>query len=166
MRKLGVNVAAATMAVLCLVGQAHAAGNDCWSGQEVAAAKIRNLQSMLMVAALRCHGSQVDVLADYNRFVNANRAAIVQANNSLKSYFTRTSGGAEGQRRYDRFTTALANTFGAGGSDGETCSDMASIARTAQDARGSFAQLVQIADREGLEPAMPTRNCPMAIAAK
>ena len=166
MQGIGKKAAAAALLVVCLTGQAQAAANDCWSRQEISAAKIRNLQSMLMVAALRCNASRVDVLAGYNAFVRANRAALVSANDSLKSYFTRHSGAAVGQRRYDRFTTALANGFGAGASDTASCSRMADIAYDAESGRGSAEQLLVIADRERLQPMLPTLNCPMTFAAK
>ena len=166
MQGIGKKAAAAALVLACLTGQAQAAANDCWSHKEIAAAKIRNLQTMLMVAALRCNASRVDVLAGYNAFVRANRATIVNANGSLKSYFARHSGAAVGQRRYDRFTTALANGFGAGASDTDSCSRMAEIAYDAESSRGSADQLLAIADRERLQPMLPTLNCPLTFAAK
>lgn len=166
MQGIGKKMAAAALMVVCLAGQAQAASSDCWSHQEIAAAKIRNLQSMLMVAALRCNGSRVNVLASYNSFVKANRATIMAANDSLKSYFARHSGSVAGQRRYDRFATALANGFGAGASDIETCGRMSEIANSAASGQGSHRHLLSIADSERLQPMLPTLNCSMTFAAK
>lgn len=119
---------------------------------------------MLMVAGLRCRGGGIDVLAGYNRFVAANRTALVEVNNRLKLHFKSMHGTAEGQRHYDRFTTALANAYGAGGSGAGNCENMASLAAEAAAARGSGAALIAIADDRGLDPNLPV--CSVRIAAR
>lgn len=158
--------AIAALLIAVTSAQAGAAVNDCWSAQEASAAKLRDLQTMLMVAALRCHGSGVNVLADYNKFVAANRTAIVQANTSLKQHFSRAYGPIEGQRSYDRFTTSLANIYGAGGGGSESCADMAELAREGGSAQGSGAALLALAEQRGLSPTLPSRQCPAVLAAK
>jgi hypothetical protein len=156
---------AALMAAVTF-GQAHAAGGDCWSAQEISAAKIRDLQTMLMVAGLRCRGTGTDVLTGYNRFVATNRVAIVEVNNRLKGHFDAAYGAVEGQRSYDRFTTALANAYGAGGSGAGDCAAMADLADDAAAARGSGATLAALASARGMDPDLPTRRCSVMIAAK
>jgi hypothetical protein len=143
--------------------QAQAARNECWTAQEVSAAKVRDLQTMLMVAGLRCRSGGADVLSGYNRFVSANRAALVEVNDRLKLHFRALHGQAEGQRNYDRFTTALANAYGAGGSGTGNCAHMASLAAEASSARGSAA-LIAIAEDRGVSPELPT--CPVRMAAR
>jgi len=158
--------AAAVLTIALSFGQARAATGDCWSAQTVAAAKVRDLQTMLMVAGLRCRGTANDVLSGYNRFVNANRGAIVTVNDQLKAHFKTAYGAIEGQRSYDRFTTALANAYGAGGDGSANCADMAKLAGEAAAARGSSASLVAIAEARGFDPDLPSRNCSVRIAAK
>lgn len=155
---------AAAIVLGLIAGEARAAG-DCWSTQEISAARVRDLQSMLMVSALRCRTGGADVLASYNRFVAVNRSAIAGFNSTLKSYFTRTQGSVEGQRSYDRFTTALANSYGAGAGAGN-CREMASLASEAASAGGSAVRLIAIAESLGLDPELPMRRCSMSIAAK
>ena len=75
------------------------------------AAKVRDLQSRLMVATLRCQAMGVDVAGAYNRFVAANRATLQGANGVLMAQF-RAGSGARAQVHYDRFATALANIYG------------------------------------------------------
>lgn len=162
---MGRAAAAALMAALCF-GQASAATSDCWSAQTIAAAKVRDLQTMLMVAGLRCRGTSNDVLAGYNRFVAANRGAIVAVNDQLKAHFRTAYGAAEGQRSYDRFTTALANAYGAGGEGSANCADMARLAAEAAAARGSGATLAAIAQARGLDPDLPSRRCSIRMASK
>ena len=159
-------VAVAALAIATIAGQATAASNDCWAAQETSAAKVRDLQSMLMVAALRCRTSGVDVLASYNQFVRNNREALVATNSRLKVHFNTAYGPVEGQRAYDRFTTALANAYGAGDSGAESCSDMAELADYGALANGSATQLIAVAEQRGIQPELPTMRCPMTFAAK
>jgi hypothetical protein len=163
--KMG-RAAGAALMIAMACGQASAANNECWAAQTVAAAKVRDLQTMLMVAGLRCRGTGDDVLAGYNRFVTTNRAALVVFNNLLKGHFRAVYGSVEGQRSYDRFTTALANAYGAGGSGSADCADMARLAAEAADARGSSTALTAIAESRGVDPELPAQRCSVRIAAK
>ncbi len=163
MRGFRVRAAVAALVGASLCGQAAAASNGCWSPGTISAAKVRDLQTMLMVAALRCHGSGTNVLASYNRFVKSNRTSLMQANTVLKTHFNQSYGKVEGQRRYDRFTTALANAYGAGGAGSSACDEMADLADSAS---GAGARLAVIAQDRGLDPALPSRACPITIAAK
>ena len=70
-RKNGLCVAAAAMALQSVPAQAAMA---CWYETEVAAARVRDLQSRLMVDALRCRAFGIDILGAYNEFVRSNRA--------------------------------------------------------------------------------------------
>lgn len=146
-------------------GQVQAAASECWSAQEISAAKVRDLQTMLMVAGLRCRGTGTDVLAGYNQFVNSNRAALVEVNNRLKLHFKTAHGAIEGQRNYDRFTTALANVYGAGGSGTSNCADMASLAHEAASVRGSIA-LTLLAQDRGVDPELPSCRGTVRMAAR
>lgn len=151
---------AAVIAVSVCAAPAQA---GCWQGQHAAAAKVRDLQSMLMVAALRCRGTGVEVLADYNSFVVANRATITVMNDRLKDHFFADYGRAGGQREYDRFTTALANAYGAG-EGSASCADMAALARETTEAGTTPEALIRIAEREGRAPALPGGACPVIMA--
>lgn len=136
----------------------------CWDEQETAAAMVRDLQTTLMVAALRCRVVGHDVLTDYNAFVNANRAALASMNDRLKRRFNQAHGAVEGQRQYDRFTTSLANAHGAARSSKSDCADMASLAREARMQRGSAEGLQLLAEREGLDPELKGGVCAVVIA--
>ena len=50
------------------------AAMSCWNDTEVAAARVRDLQSRLMVDALRCRAFGIDILGAYNEFVRSNRS--------------------------------------------------------------------------------------------
>ena len=137
---------------------------SCWNDTQVAAARVRDLQSRLMVASLRCGAMGVDVTAAYNRFVVANRRTIQDANGVILAQF-RSGYGAQAQLHYDRFTTALANAYGADATDRTVCADTAALADEAAEAAGDSARLLMIADRFGFESALPGGRCNVTFAA-
>lgn len=157
-------VAVATAGAM-FVAPAQAA---CWNAEEASAATVRELQSMLMVAALRCQVSGHAMMAEYNQFVVANRGAIGAMNDKLKAHFIRTMGPVAGQRGYDSFTTSMANGYGAAASGGEVCGAASSLAREASLMEGSVDGLLLLADRQGLVARLPEGLCrgvaPMTLA--
>lgn len=81
----------------------------CWRSTEVDSARVRHLQSMLMVAAFKCPAYNFEAREIYNTFVRTHRSTLSNHNDVLKRHFMRAHGAIEGQRAYDRFTTTLAN---------------------------------------------------------
>lgn len=126
-----------------------------WSAQEVASARIRSLQAMLMVGSLRCRAIGIDVLADYNAFVDAARATLGTANDDLKARFAAVYGKSEGQDRYDRYATAMANGFGAGATTPAICAAVAATARSATAAASDRPALLALADNARLQSGLP-----------
>src|SRR3954453_13962670 len=125
MKKGGLFAAAA--ALLCVSMPAHAV-MGCWNPTQVAAAKVRDLQSRLMVATLRCQSLGADVTPAYNRFVRANRETIQGANAVLLAQFRSGFRSSQGETQYDRFATALANVYGGDSTDAGICAETASLA--------------------------------------
>ncbi|MET0271111.1 MAG: hypothetical protein ABW173_11860 [Sphingomonas sp.] len=127
-------------AVCALIGLAAAtpAAAGCWTAPEREAAQIRELQTMLMVAALRCHAVGIEITGDYNGFVRASRPAIEAANLRIKTHFA-ADGGT--QADYDRFTTALANAYGDAQTDAATCAEAVEIARAGAAPAAALAHL-------------------------
>ena len=155
-------VLAATAIALCASMPANAA-MGCWNQTQVAAAQVRDLQSRLMVATLRCSAMGVDVTPAYNRFVAANRTTIQGANGVLMAAF-RAGHGGEAQTQYDRFATALANIYGDDATDREVCAETAAVAEEAAAAAGDVRLLVTIAHRLGDAPALPGGQCGITFA--
>ena len=160
MKRSGLFAAAAVM--LCAAMPAQAA-MGCWNSTQVAAAKVRDLQSRLMVATLRCQAMGADVTPAYNRFVRANRATIQGANAVLLAQF-RTGYGSQAQTHYDRFATALANIYGADATDDAVCADTAALAEEAAAANGDISLLVAIEDRFGFSSELPGGQCSISFA--
>jgi hypothetical protein len=153
--------AASAFGIAAALWSAPATAGDCWSTDAAAAATVRDLQSLLMVAALQCRGTSTDVLAPYNAFVNARRLEIQTINDRLKAHFSLAAGvagAAEAQARYDRFTTSLANAYGDKAADETACAKLATLARVAE-AVGSIEGLVALGSLQGLKPGLPVQDC-------
>jgi hypothetical protein len=161
MRKGGLFAAAAAM--LCVSMPAHAV-MGCWNPTQVAAAKVRDLQSRLMVATLRCQAAGADVSGAYNRFVRANRETIQGANAVLLAQFRNGFGSGQGETQYDRFATALANYYGADATDQAVCAETEALADEAASANGDISQLVAIEDRFGFASELPGGQCGYSFA--
>lgn len=149
-------LAAALCAALTIAAPAAAA--DCWSGEQAAAARIRDLQSKLMVATMRCHAMGIDISAAYNGFVRANRPRLEAVNGRIKARFAAVWGGG-GQFQYDRFTTSLANAYGADATSAELCNAFATASLEAEAVGGDEALLLNLADRLGASPRLPGGQC-------
>jgi hypothetical protein len=126
---------------------------QCWASNTVKAAKVRDLQTVLMVGALQCRTGEHDVLGHYNTFVKTHRVAISAHNDVLKSHFKR----AGNVRDYDRFTTALANGRSADTVDPDFCRQTAALAR--EVAHASRAEVEAIADKLVATPKGVGRTC-------
>jgi hypothetical protein len=148
-----------TVAGALLAAQPAQAAMGCWNQEPAAAAKVRDLQSRLMVAALRCRAMGVDVLAAYNDFIRQNRSALQAENNLIHAQFD-TSYGAESETYYDRFTTSLANRYGGDATNAEICNDTAWAAQQGAAAGGDVSKLIALADRFGSPPELPGGECP------
>ncbi|MEA3002661.1 MAG: hypothetical protein QOH81_1449 [Sphingomonadales bacterium] len=165
MDKYGLKAAlAVSTAAALLAAQPARAAIGCWDQRQAAAAKVRDLQSRLMVATLRCRAMGMDVLTDYNDFVRRNRDTLQGANGLIKAQFDSVYG-KDGATYYDRFATGLANHYGGDATNGEVCSDTAAAAREAAGAGGDVGRLLDIADRFGPAPDLPGGACPISFAA-
>jgi hypothetical protein len=138
----------------------------CWTGPEATAATLRELQSMLMVATLRCQVARHDITAEYNDYLRANKVIITRGNDRLKAHFVKANGAGGSQRAYDSFTTHLANGYGADGSSGELCDNVAGLSREAALLGGNEEAILLLAERQGLIPDLPGGLCTAPAAAK
>jgi hypothetical protein len=149
----------ALAATAIIAAPAHA---SCWKADQVAAAKVRDLETMLMVSALRCR-AQGNMLARYNKFVVNARPALTQVNDTLRSHFAESVGAGRSLNAYDGYVTKIANRYGAG-ADGLSCDDLSSITDAAVSERPSFQALAALADRAGVEPLLDGGACLVSYA--
>jgi hypothetical protein len=160
-----IKVTAVAVASMVAAQPAQAA-MSCWNAKAASAAQVRDLQSRLMVASLRCRAMGFDILPEYNRFVRNSRDTLQQANGLIKARFTAGYGAKGGQVQYDKFTTALANAYGADDTSREICREAADVADAAADARGDMNRLVEISERVGPPPKLPGSVCSVVLAGK
>ena len=152
----------AAVASLALATAAMPATAGCWNADETAAATVRELQSTLMVAALRCQAAHNGFMEDYNGFLRANRTAIQQMNDRIKTHFVKAVGPVRGITAYDVFTTSLANSHGAEGASPELCAGMSALSREAALMANSAEGLLLLAARQGLTVTLPEGACARA----
>jgi hypothetical protein len=154
----------AALAVATTLAAAQpASAASCWDQQPAAAAKVRDLQSRLMVATLRCQAMGYEISPAYNQFVRANRETIQAANGLIKAQFVTMNGSAGGERAYDSFTTALANAYGAGETSADICHETEATEQEGASASGDVQLLMALADRLGPPPRLPGGTCPIAF---
>jgi hypothetical protein len=156
----GMGKKAAIVAAGMAMVQSSVASAACWSASEVDAAKVRELETMLMVNALRCRHSGEDFLGSYNHFVREGRVALTRVNETLRGHFVASGTGLNG---YDRYVTALANRHGAGGT-GLDCGDFKSILSAARAENGSMNGLVRLANDAQVRAHTPGGQCGMQVA--
>lgn len=131
----------------------------CWSEASVTAAKIRDMETMLMVASLRCRAGNPRMLSAYNSFIRQSRPALTQVNDQLRVHFAP----AGGLNAYDRYVTSIANRYG-GGAEGLDCRDFASILEAASAERGSYTGLARLADAAKVDPVLKGGRCALSVA--
>lgn len=105
--RFGARVVGAVLvaATVCGGQAAAAAGKSCAYAEELAAHKLRFVQSQLMVAALRCGGADKKAFQNgYNNFVQKNDAHFKAGAPVLRSYLRRA-----GLAVLDVYLTELAN---------------------------------------------------------
>lgn len=150
------------VALLCCASVPAQAAMGCWNETQVAAANVRDFQSRLMVATMRCRARGIDILYAYNRFVIANRDTLRGANGVLRSQFL-AGYGSDGELQYDRFTTSLANAYGGDDTDPWVCAETEDLAYEAADARGDVQRLLALANRSGAHPRLPGGRCEISF---
>ena len=147
-------------AILALAGAPAQAA--CWTPREVAAAKVRDLDTMLMVSALRCRFENAALIDRYKAVVTRHRAALTQINLELRDHFVAESGQKEGLNRLDSYITRVANRYGAG-ADGLSCDMLTSIAAAAESEVSTPEALIALAERAGVVPELTDAACPAPV---
>lgn len=86
----------------------------CWTNAAQDAAKIKHLNTMLMVTALRCRNTADNFLPQYNRFVTKHNSLIGSQNAALKGHLAQTYGARGAEGALDRMSIGFANSYGNG----------------------------------------------------
>jgi hypothetical protein len=86
----------------------------CWTNAAQDAAKIKHLNTMLMVTALRCRNTADNFLPQYNRFVTKHNGLIGSQNAALKTHLAQAHGARGAEGALDRMSIGYANSYGNG----------------------------------------------------
>lgn len=159
-RKTG-GIAAAAMAVSLIAAPAQA----CWTNAEQDAARIANLNQMLMVSALRCRFGSDNFLDDYNRFVRSNNDVLAGQHAVIKGRYARTTGAKAAVGELDRFMIGLANYHG-GGNGSPDCPKLKSLSKGLAKGRNDVHSLALLAEEHAGVPRQAAQACSVSIAAR
>lgn len=161
MIRTGKVAALCALAATMMAGQAQA----CWTSAEQDAAKVANLNMMMMVSALRCRKGPSDFLADYNRFVKINNPLIGSQNAAVRSHFARIGGNGNADAAMDKFIIGIANSYG-GGHDRLGCGELKMVAQDLSRNGHNTGSLLAIAKENVDEFPLAGGNCPVNIASR
>lgn len=158
---MGMRSLAALLCAGSVATTAPARAAACWDAEQTAAATVRDLQSKMMVATMQCHAVGIEIAPAYNGFIRTNRARLESINGTIKARFA-AEFGTLAQSWYDKFTTSLANAYGADRTDAEVCAAMRAAAGEAEALAGDLPGLLALAERLGVTPQLPGGRCPAA----
>ncbi|WP_298194119.1 hypothetical protein [Novosphingobium sp.] len=135
------------------------AAPTCWSADLVRAAKLRQLDVMLMVGSLRCRSTGQDYRAAYDRFLLRHRPALGKANMAILGEMRGRLGSVGALDTLDRASVRMANRYGE--QAGYGCGDLAEV--TAALAESGGEALVSAAETlVGEDVALEA--CPVQVA--
>ncbi len=150
--------AAAGVLIISAAAPANAA-SACWSADLQRAAKLRQLDVMLMVGSLRCRTTAQDYRATYDRFLTRHRLMLGKANLAMLAEMRLTLGAAGASDTLDRASVRMANQYGQ--QAGYSCADLGEV--TAALASGGPEALSHAADVLIGEDAALV-SCPLQVA--
>lgn len=150
------------LAVLAAVIPATPVQAACWTPERVSAAKVRDLDTMLMVASLRCRHTNVALLQSYNAYVVRHRKPLVKVNDTLRAHYAHPDK-KTAMNNYDNYVTKVANRYGAG-VKGLNCTDMQSIVGAMAAEEPHVDALIAVAERAGVTPYIDGEHCGQAFA--
>ncbi len=137
----------------------------CWTNAEQDAARIANMNQMLMVSALRCRFGDDNFLSDYNRFVRNNNDVLASQHNIIKARYARTMGEKAAFAELDKFMIALSNYYGGGHGDPD-CAKLERLSGELSRGRQDVKMLAMVADEVVGVPRQAAQACSVTIASR
>lgn len=156
MRRLAVSLAILGLAS----GGATPVAAACWEPEEYEAARMRDLQTVLMVSALKCGRADPEMPGAYNKWVGRAKAKLVEGEQKLLAHFVR-----EGDKsKYDKFTTALANRYSEYAEDPRFCARAKLLLDADEKNNGVLAEIALLINSKpnGVEEVCPVKKPPQS----
>lgn len=135
---------------------------ECWRADEAKAVRIQNLQTMLMVDAIKCQETMASTLEGYNAFLAKRQDTLIANKYLMQAHFVRKLGPVEGAKAATDYDTKVGNLLSASPISVDRCESTGMYARLATNA--SDDDLVIMADT--LAGAVEVVECPAAEPAK
>jgi len=142
---------------LIIAGTAHASA--CWDARTVGAARISELETMLLLSSLRCRIIGFDFHESYDHFADTYKDVFDAAQFTLKTHFD-ADGSDGGRREYDRYLTGVANFYGTGRTDADTCHAFEAINTELGSAAANSDMIPMIAMEMVRDPHFDGPRCP------
>lgn len=139
------------------------AGSACWAPATMGAARISELNTLLMASSLRCRRVGVDFAPGYEKVLAAHGAAFRQAEQRIRAHFGVDR--SDSRDDYDSYVVSIANLYGAGRADRATCAQLGAIADALGAAPGNTDMLATIAIQMIRDPHAGPRCPGKAVAA-
>ena len=151
----------AATAAFCLAAHSPAQA-ACWDVSSIAAARVSEFETLLMVSMLRCKSSGIDMQTGFDAFLAANKTTLESAHLTLRARYG-VSKTKRGNNDYDRFVTSVANTYGMGQTEAGVCQQVGVLlADLAKD--GSADLLADAVIQMVRDPHLDEARCPTAAA--
>ncbi|WP_174293378.1 hypothetical protein [Sphingomonas bacterium] len=153
--------AAAMITVLPIapVGAQVLGDAGCWRGEEIAAARIQDLQTMLMVDALKCRTTLPAGVESYNKFMDEKGEVVSKSKRTVQAHFVRQYG-SEGMVKSTDYDTKRSNETAAPIVNVHSCDRVAALSRIAS--RATDDDLLILA--ETLARSGAVNECPVPAA--
>lgn len=150
------SVAALALAGLLLAPSAQAAA--CWQAAEIGAARINELETLLMTTSLRCRSIGIDFRDEHDRMVASYNPMFAAAQDRLKVHYGAKT--AAGRQDFQRYITTIANRYGTGQVNAATCQRFQIIHRELVNGPANHDLLATIAMAMVRDPWLDAPRCP------
>jgi hypothetical protein len=152
---------AVSLAILALAaGAAAPVAAACWEPEEYEAARMRDLQTVLMVSALKCGRADPEMPGAYNKWVGRAKPKLLAGEQKLLAHFVREGD----QSKYDKFTTALANRYSDYAEDPRFCARAKKLLDADEKNNGVLEEIALLINSKpnGVEEVCPVKKPPQS----
>jgi|GEM_PF-1316776 hypothetical protein len=151
--------------VAVMVALSSQPAHACWTNAAQDAAKIKHLNTMLMVTALRCRNTPDNFLPHYNRFVTKHNSLIGSQNAALKGHLAQTYGARGAEGALDRMSIGFANSYG-NGHKALNCKQLKELAAKLSSESHGVVTMAAAADLTVVGQSWSGPVCPARIATR
>lgn len=137
----------------------------CWTNAAQDAAKIKHLNTMLMVTALRCRNTADNFLPDYNQFVVKHNSLIGAQNAALRNHLSATYGARGAEGALDRMSIGYANSYG-NGHRAMDCRQLKNLAAKLASETHGVVTMAAVADATVVGQSWSGATCPARVATR